>query len=210
MLAAKRSGERCRLGKIVKSNSHCDYVVQLDTENDVMIPPTTEAYGFGQFVSLDNAERHWAVGIIYDSQLMNPAFLNSGPRLTSEPDPIFTPDLIQDTRTLLSVVLVGSLISQGKKRYGQHGIPRVVVPVNTSVYPMNAEDVYRFHLNEVEQPQFCYYGHLLHRGGPFSAQLTQQVLTELINCELFIGADQRALQVLCKELSWRNTMGAMK
>jgi hypothetical protein len=210
MLAAQRSGERCRLGKVVKSNSHCDYVVQLDTANDVMIPPTTEAYGFGQFVSLDNAERHWAVGIIYDSQLMNPAFLNTGPRLTSEPDLIFTPDLIQDTRTLLSVVLVGNVMSQGKKHYGQHGIPRVVVPVNTAVYPMSAQEVYRFHLNELEQPQFCYYGHLLNRGGPFSTQLTQQVLTELINCDLFTGADQRALQVLCKELSWRNTMGVMK
>ncbi len=96
------------LGKVVKSNSHCDYVVQLDTHNDVENPPEIEDYGFGQFVKFDS-HRHWAVGIVYDSQLFNSSFLNSGPRLTSAPDPMFTPDLIQDTCILLNVVLVGSL-----------------------------------------------------------------------------------------------------
>lgn len=210
MVSLRRPLERCRLGKVVKSNSHCDYVIQLDTDNDVVSPPSPEDYGFGQFVSLETEERHWAVGLIYDSQLFNPAFLNSGPRLTSDPDPIFTPDLIQDTRTLLNVVLVGSLVQQARHAYGQHGIPRIVVPVNTPVYRMPVETVYQFHLNPTGQPQFCYYGHLLRCGGPFSAQLTQQVLTELIDGQLFSGADQRALQILCKELSWKNTMGVMR
>ena len=202
--------DSCLLGKVVKSNSHCDYVVQLDTDADVSHPPDPDDFGFGQFVALATEQRHWAVGIIYDSQLFNPAFLNSGPRLTSEPDPFFTPDLIQETRTLLNVVLVGTLVTQGKRIYGQHGIPRIVVPVNTPVRCMSQELVYNFHQNADGQPQFCYYGHLLGCGGPFSAQLTQQVLSELIDSQLFKGPDQRALQVLCKELTWKNTMGAMK
>jgi hypothetical protein len=47
-------------------------------------------------------------------------------------------------------------------------------------------------------------------GGTFSAQLTEQVLLELIDSELFSKADQKALMVLCKELTWKNTMGAMR
>jgi hypothetical protein len=137
-------------------------------------------------------------------------FLNNGPRLSSEPDPIFTPDLISETRTLLGVVLVGSLENDQGTLYGQHGIPKEVVPVNTDVYSLDAETVHRFHCTVAGRPQFCYYSHLLRSGGLFASQLTQQVLTELIDSHLFTGADQRALTVLCKELSWKNTMGAMR
>jgi hypothetical protein len=198
-----------RLGKVVKSNAHCDYVVQVDDSHDVTQPPPPEDYGFGQFVALEDGDRHWAVGLIYNSQLVNPMFLNNGPRLSSEPDPMFTPDLISETRTLLGVVLVGTLEQADGSTYGNHGIPKVVVPVNTSVYGLPAETIHRFHRTIEDQPQFRYYSHLLKSGGVFAPQLTQQVLAELIESQLFSGADQRVLAVLCKELSWKNTMATM-
>lgn len=201
---------RCRLGKVVKSNSHCDYVVQVDDDKEVSTPPKAEDYGFGRFVALDNSDRHWAVGIVYNSQLFNPMFLNNGPRLSSEPDPLFTPDLVQETRTLLGVVLVGCLESASGKRYGSQGIPRVVVPANTPVYGMTTEDVHCFHQTIDGQSQFSYYSHLLNAGGTFATQLAQQVLTELMASSLFRETDQRALTVLCKELTWKNTMGAIR
>jgi hypothetical protein len=206
----ERAESAQRIGKVVKSNSHCDYLVQVDDGHDVTHPPEPEDYGFGQFVALEDGDRHWAVGIIYNSQLVNPMFLNNGPRLSSEPDPMFTPDLISETRTLLGVVLVGRLIQSGENAYGDHGIPRAVVPVNTTVYSLNPEDVHQFHRTAAGLPQFAYYSHLLRSGGLFAAPLTQQVLNELIDSQLFSGADQRALMVLCKELSWKNTMGAMR
>ncbi|MFZ4674775.1 MAG: hypothetical protein ACOYM4_03605 [Nodosilinea sp.] len=201
---------RCRLGKVVKSNSHCDYVVQVDDAQDVCSPPSPEACGFGQFVSFDNDSRHWAVGLVYNSQLFNPLFFNSGPRLSSEPDPLFTPDLVQETRTLLGVVLVGTLKGEGSQRYGVHGIPRVVVPANTPVHGMSPEQVHSFHRSAEGQTQFSYYSHLLRSGGMFAAQLAQQVLAELVASDLFTGADQKALMVLGKELSWKNALGAIR
>ena len=201
---------RCRLGKVVKSNSHCDYVVQVDDAQDVCSPPSPEACGFGQFVSFDNDSRHWAVGLVYNSHLFNPLFFNSGPRLSSEPDPLFTPDLVQETRTLLGVVLVGTLEGEGSQRYGVHGIPRVVVPANTPVHGMSPEQVHSFHRSAEGQTQFSYYSHLLRSGGMFAAQLAQQVLAELVASDLFTGADQKALMVLGKELSWKNALGAIR
>ena len=209
MVSAKQRRQGCKLGTVVKSNSHCDYVVQLDTDRDVNTPPTVSDYGFGQFVSLET-DRHWAVGIIYNSQLFNPAFLNGGPQLTTVPDPLFTPDLIQETKTLLNIVLVGYLVYQDDRIYGKQGIPRNVVPVNTPVYGMDVEARHRFHLNANNQPQFQYYGHLLSGGGAFATQLTQQILSELSASDLFTGSEQRALQVLCKELTWKNTLGVIK
>ncbi len=200
-----------RLGKVVKSNSHCDYIVQLDDAQEVVDPPTPDDYGFGSFVKLEEWEgRHWAIGIVYNSQLFNPLFLNTGPRLSSDPDPLFTPDLITETRTLLWVVLLGSLEHYGGQVYGVQGIPRIVVPVNTPVFTMTREEIHRFHLNRAGKPQFCYYSHLLQGGGTFAPQLTQQVLKELIDSQMFQGPDQRALQILCKEVSWKNTVAVMR
>jgi hypothetical protein len=199
-----------RLGKVVKSNSHCDYVVQVDDSMDFSDAPNADDYGFGTFVKLETEDRHWAIGIVYNSQLLNPMFMSTGPRLSSEPDPLFTPDLITETRTLLWTVLVGSLEQENGSPFGVQGIPRVVVPVNTPVSTMTQEEIYHFHLNPERRSQFCYYSHLLRYGGTFSMQLTFQVLQELIDFNLFKGAEERALVVLCKELAWKNTMGAMR
>jgi hypothetical protein len=200
-----------RLGKVVKSNSHCDYVVQIDDRMEVSNPPLPEDFGFGCFVKLeDEGDRHWAVGVVYNSQLFNPMFLSNGPRLTSDPDPMFAPDLIMETRTLLGVVLIGTMVQQEGLPYGVHGIPRVVVPVNTPVCRMTQDETHRFHLNQEQRSQFCYYSHLLRFGGSFAAQLTQQILKELTDSQLFLGAEQRALEILGKELAWKNTMGAMR
>lgn len=199
-----------RLGKVVKSNSHCDYVVQLDDAIDYASPPQPDDYGFGSFVKLESNARHWAIGLVYNSQLFNPMFLNTGPRLTSEPDPVFTPDQINETRTLLWTILIGTLESREGGSYGIHGIPKVVVPVNTPVSTMTEAEIHQFHRNAAQSPQFCYYSLLLKCGGTFAAQLTEQVLNELVQTQLFTGADQKALMVLCKELAWKNTMGAMR
>ncbi len=200
-----------RLGKVVKSNSHCDYVVELDDKYSVDSPPEADDYGFGSFLKLeDEGDRHWAVGIVYNTQLSNPMFLNNGPRLSSEPDPLFTPDLISETRTLLGVVLVGTIKEKERTTYGLQGIPKVVVPVNTPACLMSEDEVHQFHLNADQRPQFTYYSHLLRCGGHFAADLLQQILTDLIDRATLTGSDQRALELLRKELCWKSTMGAMR
>lgn len=197
-----------KLGKVVKSDSHCDYVIQVDDQMEVIAPPQADDYGFGCFVKLETEERHWAVGLIYDSQLFNPAYLNTGPRLVSQPDPFFTPDLIRETRTLLRTVLIGVLYPGDTYAYGQQGIPSIVVPVNTPAWTMNLEDIHHFHLDADQQPQLSYYSHLLRAGGVFAAQLTEQVLEQV--SPLFTGGDRRALEILRKELSWKQTISLMR
>lgn len=200
-----------RLGKVVKSNSHCDYVVELDDAFSTDSPPVADDYGFGSFVKLeDDVRGHWAVGIVYNTQLVNPMFLSNGPRLSSEPDPLFTPDLISETRTMLGVVLVGTLCESGRSRYGEQGIPKVVVPINTPAWLMTSDDIDHFHRNKRQQPQFTYYSHVLRCGGTFASDLVHQILTELVNHNFFQNSDQRALELLRKEIRWKTTMGAMR
>lgn len=209
-----------RLGKVVKSNSHCDYIVEVDDRMSVRNPPRPEAYGFSSFVKLETEDRHWGVGVIYNTQLFNPAFLNSGPRLSSEPSPIYTPDLQSEIKTLLSVVLVGTLepperidhLKTGSQDpiqiYGYQGIPKLVVPVDTLAYKMSQKEIRQFHQDQRGEPQFAYYGLLLNCGGTFADHLIHQVLGEII--PLFEGCQRRALEILSKELAWKMTMGTMR
>jgi hypothetical protein len=197
-----------RLGKVVKSNSHCDYIVQLDDEMNVSHPPQPDDYGFGTFVKLETEQRHWAIGLIYNSQLFNPAFLNTGPRLVSEPDPFFTPDLIKETHILLWTVLIGTLVQDPDLVYGCQGIPHIVVPVNTPVWTMDEEDIQSFHRDREQCPQFSYYSHVLKSGGLFAAQLLAQVLGQV--SPMMEGGDRRAVEILRKELLWKETMGMIR
>jgi hypothetical protein len=200
-----------RIGKIVKSSSHCDYLVQVDEQTEFLDAPRSDDYGFGTFVKLEEANgTHWAIGLIYNSQLINPNFNNLGPRLTSEPDPIFAPDLITETRTVLGCVLIGKIDSDLDSIYGIQGIPKVVVPVETPVIKMTPTEIHSFHRDEKGRSQFVYYSHLMQAGGQFAKQLTYQVLQELIASRLFTEVEERALTVLSKDLSWRQTMGAMR
>lgn len=204
-----------KLGKVVKSNSHCDYIVQVDDRLEVSEPPTADDYGFGSFVKLELDEPDGtlaAVGVVYNTQLFNPSFLNTGPRLSSDPSPIFAPDLQTEIRTLLNIALIGTMEypaeSTSGRRYGIQGIPRLVIPINTVAYRMEETEVYHFHRTLSGEPQFSYYGHLMSCGGPFASQLICQVLDSIST--MFYSSDRRALELLSKELSWKITMGAVR
>lgn len=239
-----------QLGKVVKSNSHCDYLVQVNDRFDVNDPPAANRYGFGSFVRLDppevglgygsgfsSANTHPAVGIVYNSQLINPQFLNTGPRLSSDADPLFTPDLIEETRTLLSVVIIGELIPHAmapsgdsvghregsnsqdsepsprynQQQYGQQGIPRAIVPINAIVSILDHSEIRQFHNDRFGQLQFRYHGLLLRYGGSFASHLTEQILQELVDLQIFQTPEQqRALTTLCREMSWRNTLSTLR
>ena len=199
-----------RIGKVVKSSSHCDYLVQVDEQTEFLEAPKADEYGFGTFVKLEESNGCRTIGLVYNSQLINPNFNNLGPRLTSEPDPIFAPDLIIETRTVLGTVLIGSMDNDLDGYYGIQGIPRGVVPVETPVIRMTPAEIHSFHRDENGRSQFVYYSHLLQAGGQFAKQLTYQVLRELIDSKLFSEVEERALNVLSKDLSWRQTMSAMR
>ena len=57
------------IAKIVKSNSHIDYVGRVIDSLDVENPPTSDDYGFAQFVSLPLEDGEEVIGVIYNSML---------------------------------------------------------------------------------------------------------------------------------------------
>ena len=70
-----------RIARIVKSNSHVDYVARVIDKLDASAPPRAADYGFAQFVSVPLPEVGDIVGIIYNTELANPEYGSFGPRL---------------------------------------------------------------------------------------------------------------------------------
>src|ERR1044071_8345493 len=96
-----------KIAKIVKSNSHVDYVARVVDELDADEPPSPEDYGFAQFVAVPVAEDEVVVGVVYDSQLANPDYGSFGPRLSSDAElKIFSSDLLHERGVLLGIFLV--------------------------------------------------------------------------------------------------------
>jgi hypothetical protein len=193
-----------RLAKIVKSNSHVDYVGRVIDALDADAPPSAADYGFAQFVSipLDDVE---VVGIIYNSLLANPDYGNYGPRLSPMTDlSVLSPDYLNEQGLLLAVLLLGWREGDAKHQT----VPRRVIPVNQDVYRLSDEDVRRFHLDDGGRVQLHYYSQVITHAGPFAVPLIESIIEQL---EPACAPDERQrLCVLKQALGWQRTMGGMR
>ena len=208
-----------KIAKIVKSNSHVDYVARVVDELDADSPPSREDYGFAQFVSVPVAEGEDVVGVVYDTQLVNPEYGSFGPRLSSHADlKILSPDFLHEQGVLLGILLLGWRAhgdeDSGAKADGgngvgaswvnHHGVPRRVVPVGQDVFRMSDEEVYRFHGGAGGAVQLHYFSQVLAHAGAFAVPLVEAVIEQLEPA--CAPAERQRLCVLKKSLVWQRTL----
>jgi hypothetical protein len=203
-----------RIAKIVKSNSHVDYVARVIDELDADAPPAPEEYGFAQFVRLPVAADEEVVGVVYDTQLANPEYGTFGPRLSSHADlKVLSPDFLHEQGVLLGVLLLGwraraAAAGGGADWSAHHGVPRRVVPVGQEVYSMGEREVYEFHRGAGGAVQLHYFSQALAHAGPFAVPLVESVIGQLEPaCE---PAERQRLCVLKKSLVWQRTLGQLR
>jgi hypothetical protein len=193
-----------QIAKIVKSNSHADYVARVFDALETAAPPSVSDYRFGQFVQIANEERA-VIGVIYNSQLLNPEYGNYGPRLStpSEHNAVFSPDYLNEQGVLIGVLLVGWRDAQGYRQ----GLPREVLPVNAVVETLDDEAVHAFH-HRGAALELSYYPHVTTHAGFFAFALLNEITDQLER--LTDEKNQARLQVLRKSLQWQQTMGTMR
>jgi hypothetical protein len=208
-----------RIGKIVKSNSHVDYVGRVLDKLEADRPPDPEHYRFGQFVSIPPIPRSGSpnsalvgsngsgpggacktVGLIYNSQLVNPDYERLGPRLSApvELTTVFSPDLLNEQGILIGVLLVGWEDADGRWR---QGIPRPVLPVNSDIISMTDEQVRAFHVDGGDRLAIHYYPHVMTHARQFGQQLLLSVLDQLeALCGDVSGSE---IALLRRTLNWQ-------
>jgi hypothetical protein len=195
------------IARIVKSNSHVDYVARVIDSLDVEVPPRSEDFGFGQFVTLPQSDDTEVIGVIYDSELINPEYGGFGPRLSPKPDASrFTPDYLNEQGTLLGILLLGW--RDKKTGVARQSMPRRVIPVNQMVEFLEDEAVLGFHRPENGEIQLHYYSQIIDHAGVFALPLLEAVILQLIpHCN---EAEKNRLNVLQQSLAWQRTMGGMR
>lgn len=195
-----------KIAKIIKSNSHIDYVGRVIDELDSENPPSDEDYGFAQFVSLPLSENENIVGVIYNSILLNPDYANFGPRLSPKPElGNFSPDYLNEQGFLIGILLLGTKDGAGKIL---HGVPRKVVPAGQDVFKISGDEVRRFHTDENDCLQIHYYSQIVAHAGLFAVPLLEAIIEQLsLDCA---ESDRQRLGVLKQTLSWQRTLGGMR
>lgn len=199
-----------RLARIVTSNSHVDYIGRVIDALDADEPPSASLYGFAQFVSipLDDSD---VIGVIYNSQLVNPDYGSFGPRLSPLADlSVLSPDYLNEQGLLIGILLLGwreRAIAE-KERVNHHGVPRRIIPVNQDIYYLADEDAQSFHRDADGNIQLHYYSQIIMHAGPFSVPLVEAILEQL---EPACAPEERQrLCVLKQTLVWQRTVGGMR
>jgi hypothetical protein len=188
------------IGRVVGSNDQADYLVQVHNTGDVPTPPAPRERAFGQFVGIpvDSDER--LVGVIYTTQLVNPAYGTLGPRLSTEQElPVFSPDYLAETATVVGVAILGTARNgNGCASYDQR-TPLVAANVDATVSLLGDDDVVAFHRPE-GRLQLTYFPRLLARPFPALPDLLCSILDRLIAA----FPEERARLVVARQnLVWR-------
>lgn len=188
------------IGKIVKSNTHIDYVCQVYNRGETSTPPQPTDYSFGSFVAIQLDELNFRlIGVIYNTLLMNPEFGNLGPRLSPRQElEIFSPDYLAETATLVGIIALGWQEADGPF---QQGVPAMAATVNSQVQILSADELSAFHLDAASQVRLRYAPVLISMNNPLVPQLLINIVDQLT---LLFPSQTRQLAVMRNTLAWKS------
>ena len=216
------------IGRVVKSNSHVDYVCQVYGAGEIASPPQPEDYAFGAFVRIGlpparygqvAAGEGYLVGLVYDTVLVNPEFGHLGPVLRPAEGPClsliadletFSPDYLNERAVLVTIVAVGQVTAGGE---ASQGIPLPAATLGAPVKKMPADEVRSFHSSQGGGGlSLAYAPRLLANGEPLMPYLLLRVIGQLAG--LFPGqsvplARVRQLAVLRGNLAWKTAVAPL-
>ncbi|GCE48378.1 hypothetical protein EI42_04557 [Thermosporothrix hazakensis] len=222
------------IGKIVKSDSHINYVCQIFGPREVDIVPRPADYAFGRFVRVairageydesmpfkqllgsSSEPVTYAVGVIYDTILQNPAYGTLGPRLSNEAQlELFSPDYISEKAVLIYVIILGTMEEQQNADgsvtvlSASHGIPPLSLELDSEIETMNNEEVRAFHFfrdpDRPDQPEpYLQMGYLPHIIAQRSNLLPMVVLRIIDQLERLFPHNLALLSIVKRNFAWR-------
>ncbi|GER84581.1 MAG: hypothetical protein IRZ31_00570 [Thermogemmatispora sp.] len=222
------------IGKIVKSDSHINYVCQIYGPREVEVEPAPEDYAFGRFVRIavrarqgddPEAELHrvlgmsteprtYAVGVIYDTILLNPSFGSLGPRLSNETQvELFSPDYIAERAVLIYVMVLG-MMQERTTPEGQtevfsimHGVPLLSLELGSEIETMDDEQVRAFHFfsdpDRPDEPPYLHMGYLPHIIAQRNSLLPMVALCIIDQLERLFPQNLSLLSIVKRNFAWR-------
>lgn len=188
------------IGRVVSATDQADYLVQVHGPGEASRPPAPEDWAFGQFVEIPVDQRDRLIGVIYATQLMNPEYGLLGPRLsTPEELPVFSPDYLSETATIVGVTIVGSSWTDPGGTHYVQGTPRLAAPVDAVVSLLSEAQIQAFHQRD-GQLRLEYFPRLLARPFPSLPDLLCAIIDRL---SAAFPAERPRLAVVRQNIRWR-------
>lgn len=225
-----------KIGKIVKSDSHINYVCQVFGPREADIQPGPADYAFGRFVRiavrsersddpdalLDEVLGHsrepitYAVGVIYDTILQNPAFGALGPRLSNETQvELFSPDYISEKAVLIYIMILGmmeerALVGEEPEVLSvMHGVPLLSLELDSEIETMTDAEVRTFHFfadpagGPDSQSPYLHMGYVPHIIAQRSSLLPMVTLRIIDQLERLFPQNLALLSIVKRNFAWR-------
>jgi len=188
------------IGRIVKSNSHVDYVCHIFGEGEIPDTPRPRDHALGRFVRIPIAgEDSNVVGVIYDTLLVNPEFGNLGPRLSPESElEVFSPDYLNEKAVLVGIMALGH--SYPTAQGPGHEMPTMAPTVGAEVHVLTDQETAAFH-RVGGRLRVGYLPRLAATRNPMVTEVLVRILSRL---HQEFPAEARALDVLRKTLLWKS------
>lgn len=203
------------IGKIVKSNSHVDYVCHVFGQGEMPETLSPRDYALGRFVRVPiPGEEQCIVGVIYDTLLLNPDFGNLGPRLSPESElEVFSPDYLNEKAVLLGIIALGTIVwgdqpptPNSQSLTPSHTMPTLAPVVGAEVHTLTAEETAAFHL-ERGALRVGYLPRLASAENPVIVEVLIKILADL---ERHFPEQARRLALLRGNLSWKSRVEGMR
>jgi hypothetical protein len=158
----------------------------------------------------DGAERSWAVGLIYDTILVNPDFGTLGPRLSSDTQiELFSPDYLSERAVLVSILLLGTVWEHpsGTARV-RHGVPLVAPDLSAVVTGMDDAEVRAFHLfadqrGPADTCPYLHMGYLPHAIAQVNPLMPLAMLHTIERLESLCPENTALLSIVKRNFAWR-------
>ena len=222
------------IGKIVKSDSHINYVCQIYGPREVELEPTPVDYAFGRFVRIavrsekpedydaqvimalgkSTEPRTYAIGVIYDTILLNPAFGSLGPRLSNETQvELFSPDYISEKAVLIYVMVLGMMElrpvpgNQPEILSVMHGVPLLSLELGSEIETISDEEVRAFHFfqdtDSSEKGMYLHMGYIPHIIGQRNSLLPMVTLRIIDQLERLFPENLSVLSIVKRNFAWK-------
>ena len=220
------------IGKIVGSESHVRYTCQIFGPGEVAAPPDPAAYAFGSFVRIPlrtalaapdvtgavrgdvlpstQPQPLYAVGFIYDTILVNPAFGALGPRLSNDEQlAVFSPDYLAERAVLVSILALGTIRGDGAAGAPAgrvtHGPPALAPDLGAAVEPLSEAQVRAFHIfgDSPRERPYLHLGYLPHTVTQGHPLLPLAMLRTVERLETLLPDNAALLAIVKRNLAWR-------
>lgn len=156
--------------------------------------------------------RSWAVGIIFDTLLVNPAFGGFGPRLSNDEQvALFSPDYLSERAVLVSLLLLGTMTHThvgDEQRSVLHGVPALAPDLGAEVETLSDAELRAFHYFADggapggNQP-YLHMGYLPHAVATESPLLPHAMLRTIERLEQMFPANAALLSIVKRNFAWR-------